>query len=322
MSFALIQGSLFQFYALAAVNALVGSGTLPMAYARVVTAWFPRRTGFALGIVMVGTSLLTVVAVPALTVILNSFGWRAVYVFVGAASLVIYPIVWAFLKPAPLAGEGSLDTQKVELEGGASLREALSQRRLWVMGVSFMFASAAISGCLINLPALLIDMGLDNSEMMMVAPALGASAIFGRLAGGWLLDRWWAPAMGLVFMCLLAVGLAILGVGDLGWKLATLALFLIGFSAGVEHDMLPYMVSRYFGMRSYAPVYGVLYTITGFGGGMAPIIFSIAYDISGSFQTVLFSAGAAIVVVGVILLSLGQYEYFRMGSSLSSEKAS
>src|SRR6185437_2713069 len=88
------------------------------------------------------------------------------------------------------------------------------------------------------------------------------------------------------------------------------ALALIGFSNGVENDLLAYMVSRYFGMRAYASVYGALYIFTGFGGGMAPIFFSMARDMTGSFKVVLLGACVLISLAGFGLLTLGRYRYF------------
>ena len=310
MAFALMRGSLAQFYALAALNACVGAGTLPMAFARVVTEWFPRRTGFALATALLGPGVLSVFSVPLVMIIVERFGWQGVYLIVGAMPLVMYPVVWLWLRSPPEpCGAGT--SAPAEREG---LGEALRQWRLWVMGFAFLLAQAAIGGCLTNLPTLLADGGLTRTEVMAVAPALGASAILGRLVGGRMLDRWWAPAVGLAFMLLLAGGLALLGHGALTPFFALAALVLIGFSNGVELDLLPYLVSRYFGLRAYASVYGVLYMFVGVGGGLAPILFSLARDLTGSFAVVLFAGCGAIALAGVALLALGPYRHFAPGA--------
>ena len=51
-----------------------------------------------------------------------------------------------------------------------------------------------------------------------------------------------------------------------------IAIVLLGVAAGVEYDLLAYLVSRYFGVRSYARIYGALYALfCGAGFGPAPL---------------------------------------------------
>jgi predicted MFS family arabinose efflux permease len=308
MAFAFMTGSLLQFYAISAVSACLGAGTLPMAYAKVVTSWFPKKTGLALAIAMLGPGLLSTFSIPLIMWIVGAFGWRAVYIIVGAMPLVMFPIVWAWLKEEPTRDRAVAAPPE---RTGSTLFEALREWRLWVMALAFLLSSGSITGCLTNLPTLLSDSGLKRSEIMMVAPALGACALVGRIVGGRFLDRWWAPAVAFVFLSLLAGGLALLGRAQLSPMLAASALALIGLSSGVENDVLAYMVSRYFGLRAYGSVYGVLFMASGVGGGFSPIIFSIGRDQTGSFQIVLYAACVIIALAGAALLTLGRYRYFR-----------
>jgi predicted MFS family arabinose efflux permease len=307
VAFAFNRGSLLQFYATGAISACLGSGTLPMAYAKVVTTWFPRRTGSALAFAMIGPAVLSTVSIPAVMWLLDLFGWRAVYVLVGATPMFVYPLVLSWLKEQPsTTGAVEASPQLV----GESLPEAIRQWRMWVMGFAFMATAAAVGGCLVNLPTLLADVGLHREQVMMVAPALGGCAIIGRLVGGGMLDRWWAPGVTLIFLLLLAAGLAVLAHPSLSPLTAAVALGLIGFSSGVENDLLAYMVSRYFGMRAYASVYGVLQLVSGVGGGLSPVFFSLAHDLTGSFKAVLFGACGVISLSGFVSLALGRYRYF------------
>jgi predicted MFS family arabinose efflux permease len=307
MAFALNRGSLLQFYATGAISACLGSGTLPMAYAKVVTTWFPKRTGSALAVATIGPALISAISIPAIMWLLDKVGWRGVYVWVGLTPMVVYPLVLAWLKEQP--GMDHL-AESATFTVGETLPEALRQWRTWVMGFAFAAVAVAVGGCLANLPTLLADAGLQRGQIMLVAPALGGCAIIGRLAGGGMLDRWWAPGVTLVFLILLAGGLTVLGRGALSPLLAAAALGLIGFSSGVENDLLAYMVSRYFGMRAYASVYGTLQLASGVGGGFSPFLFSLARDLTGSFRIALFGACGVIAISAVGLLSLGRYRYF------------
>ena len=50
----------------------------------------------------------------------------------------------------------------------------------------------------------------------------------------------------------------VLAQPDLQFWLAALAIMVLGMAAGVEYDLMAYLVSRYFGLRHYAAIYGAL----------------------------------------------------------------
>src|SRR5580698_2104527 len=78
---------------------LLGIGEAPQfpTGARVVRDWFnPRDRGLATGIFNCASSLGTAIAVPLLTFLMLSFGWRAMFAVMGIAGLVMAG-VW-FLK--------------------------------------------------------------------------------------------------------------------------------------------------------------------------------------------------------------------------------
>src|SRR6185436_15114455 len=80
----------------------VGSATTSVPYALVVSRWFDRRRGVALGGMMVGLGLGAVVMPVVAQRLIASFGWRSAFAIVGCATLTIpLPIVGAFLKDAP-----------------------------------------------------------------------------------------------------------------------------------------------------------------------------------------------------------------------------
>ena len=83
---------------------LLGVGEAPQfpTCARVVRDWFnPRDRGLATGIFNCASSLGTAIAVPLLTFLMLSFGWRTMFVIMGAAGLVMAAIwYFAYRNPA------------------------------------------------------------------------------------------------------------------------------------------------------------------------------------------------------------------------------
>src|SRR3984885_7412875 len=92
-SFAQLLGGLVQsFGQFFGARVLLGVGEAPQfpTGARVVRDWFnPRDRGLATGIFNCASSLGTAIAVPLLTYLMLSFGWRVMFVIMGVAGLVV-----------------------------------------------------------------------------------------------------------------------------------------------------------------------------------------------------------------------------------------
>src|SRR4051794_6926127 len=81
---------------------VVGSATTTVPYALVVSRWFDRRRGLALGAMMVGLGLGAVVMPIVAQRLIAAFDWRNAFAIVGCAMLTIpLPIVGALLKDSP-----------------------------------------------------------------------------------------------------------------------------------------------------------------------------------------------------------------------------
>jgi len=91
--------------------------------------------------------------------------------------------------------------------------------------------------------------------------------------------------------------------------MAMLAVCILGVSAGVEYDLMAYLVSRYFGMKNYSAIYGTLYGFFAIGAGFGPYIYARSYTITGSYATIFFYAIFAFIIGAVPLLFLGKYQY-------------
>lgn len=224
-----------------------------------------------------------------------------------AAFLVLY-LVYVFMS--------SNDTQGVKGDlPGLTLRETFKDYRFWVILFSFMLLGAVISGIIANSKFILLDKGYTDSAatgFFTGAGLIGLSVLVGRLIGGYLVDYIWAPLIAFVFMSVPALGCYIL-MGDFGIGVNAIALILVGVAAGVEFDLMAYFASRYFGMKAYGRVYGIVYAAFGLGSGTSPIIFNIVRGDDADYARVLSYAAVGFVIGGTVLLSLGKYRDFGEG---------
>ena len=306
MAFGLSNGSLPLFYCTWAAVALFGAGTLPITWTRGVNAWFDARKGLALGLTLMGTGLFGIVAKPFTTWLIASFGWRGAYVGLGLLPLCIAaPAAYVFFRNTD--GDPRKPARSDRPIDGQSFGEALRNWRFWLMIAAFIPISFALGGPIPNMENILKLGGFPIERIVQVTPFIGLSALLGRLVGGWLIDRFWAPGVGFVIVLLPSASCWLLAHGPLSYESALASIVLIGFAVGIEYDLMAFFVARYFGMRSYAAIYSMLYVSFAFGSGLAPAVFGWSVDRTGSYGSVLTVSFVLLVIGACCLLGLGRY---------------
>jgi len=175
--------------------------------------------------------------------------------------------------------------------------------------VAFIPISFTVGGPIPNMENILADDHFAAADVAVLVPYIGLSVVFGRTLGGWLIDRFWAPGVAFVLLSLPALACVLLA-HPLGFGAALLSIWLIGFAAGVEYDLMAFLVARYFGMKSYATIYGLLYGCFALGAGIGPVAFGAAFDAQHSYAGILVDSAIAIVAGALLLLTLGRYRNF------------
>ena len=319
MAFALNNGSLVFNRILWTLLAFFGAGTLPVTWARAVNNWFHDRRGLALGLALVGTGLFGAVSKYYANFFINEFGWRTAYVAVGALPLLIaFPIAFFMFHDVDhprvqdrLAKIRS-HTQRAKsaIFGGIRLAAAVKEWRFWLLAFSFLPISFAVGGPIPNLENMMGSKGFSIGEAVFLASLVGYAVVVGRLLGGYLLDHFWAPAVAAIILSLPAVAVIILAQGDVSFFVAAFAIFVLGLAAGVEYDLMAYLVSKYFGMAHFSAIYGALYGFFAAGAGVGPYFFGRAFEQTGSYDTILKYSAILFLIGALPLLLLGKYREF------------
>jgi MFS family permease len=307
--FALTDGSLPLFYANWAIMAALGAGTLPITWTRGVNSFFVANRGLALGLSLMATGLCGFAAPRLAEFLIQTQGWRIAYLAIAALPLMIaLPIALLFFREAGRDGVAAIAAPQY----GKTLREAVVDWRFWVLGVAFVPISLALGGPVPNMVAIMESKQFDRDTAVGLLSFVGLSVIVGRVAGGWLIDRLWAPGVAFVMLSLPAISLLLLSQMDtLPYWLALSSVILIGVALGVEYDFMAYMVVRYFGMRAYAGIYGSLYGFFAMGAGFGPAVFGAVFARQGTYDPVLLIAAVLTLIGSALLLTLGKYPTFK-----------
>ncbi len=296
----------WQVVALFALTGLGASGGSPIAYARLVSSWFDQRRGLALGVAIVGSALGAMAHPPLAQALIDRVGWRSAYLILGAIILGVgLPLVARFVRPAT-APAASVPAAASAAGTGATLRQGLTSRVFWVLFAVLLADSLANSSVTIHLSAMLTDRGIPAAQSAMALSAMGAAAVAGRLATGWLLDRVFASYVSVALLLTSAAGVVVLTRADT-LALGAFGAALVGFGMGGEGDVTPYLLSRYFGLRAFSTLYGGMFTATAVAWAIGPALMGRTHDLTGSYVSQLTTLTIALVGAAALMLTLPRY---------------
>jgi MFS family permease len=267
-----VGGSLWQLYLFFIIlGVAMASGPAPVPYGVVISHWFNRRRGLALALSMMGIGIGSVVVPILAQRLITIFGWRTALAMFGFAVLLLpLPVIAGLLENNPaergLRPDGDEKQQPSSLppqeKQGLPWREIWHSPTFWILICIFSLTGASVHGAVLHLAAILTDRGVSAQRAAIATSLVGAAVIIGRLGTGYLLDRFFAPRVAILFYSAAAVGIAMLCAGING-NLALVASFLAGLGMGAEVESMGYMTSRYFGLTSFGTAYGF-----GFGAFM------------------------------------------------------
>lgn len=317
MAFALNNGSLPLYFFLWAMLSFVGAGTLPITYTKAISRWFQHKRGLALGMALVGTGIGGALAKIYAATLIDAVGWRMAYVGVGFLPLIVaLPVVYLLFRdvddPKVERRVKALESARPQGAGsnqlyGYTFAQCLREWRFWLLCAIFLPLSFAIGGPIPNLETMLASKGFDRGDAIILASFLGYSVYVGRVLAGYLLDFVWAPILACVLQMMPAISMFIFATADPSYGQMVIAIVTLGVAAGVEYDLLAYLVARYFGMKSYARIYGTLYAFFGLGAGFGPAIFGAIYGRTGSYDMAMNVAMWVFVACSLSFLLLGRY---------------
>jgi MFS family permease len=290
------------------IAGIFASAQSPLPYAKAVAGAFERQRGLALGVSMAGVGIGAAVLPHIASALIAAHGWRIAFIGLGAMVLVCaFPAAYLFIKdPVPAAFTAP------QALSGISAREALRTKPFWLLACVFFAVVVSCSGMVAHIISILTDRGMPAELATNALSVAGVALIAGRLIAGYLLDRFFAPRVALLFILVPLVGMALLYF-PVSPSVAVLAIMCVGIGLGAEVDLIAFFISRYLGMRSFGEIYGYLFAIFMFGSGLGPFFMGLSYSRTGSYGTAIVGFGVGLIIASVAVLTIGPYRYTTSG---------
>ena len=302
-SLSLLRSGLWQFYVTCFVLGVVGNGAAHLAYSRSISTWFQRRLGMALGLCDGGSGIGRDDSARRRP-IHHQPVWLAgcVRITRRLALLLGLPLSWRYIRERGSDGHKSAAVA----HSGMTWQQGLRSFAFWIITAILFVSSISMNGAITHLSALLTDRGLTAGNAALCASILGGSSLLGRVVVGWLLDRFFGPRVAFVINLITALGIFLLARAN-SFPAGCLAAALIGIGAGGEAAITPYLLTRYYGLRAFSTLYGLTWTFYAAAGAIGPVILGRAFDMTGSYSSLLVVLAAALGLAAATNLLLPRY---------------
>lgn len=274
---------------------LLGTGASAITMTRIVSSWFDRARGLALGLALTGSGVCGAV-VPALVAhSVGAYGWRGGYWALAALVLASTPLV-ILLKEGPLLAAAA----PAKGEGG----RVLNRPAFWLLALASAAMVGASTGLAVHIVPMFSEFGFSLEQAAALAGLMGLVIIAGRLVTGFLLDHLPPLAVAAGLSLLGAAGyLSVIIFGEAGAPVLALA---NGLLLGAEYDVMSFLAARYFGLRLYGRVFGLLTSATAVAAGLSPLIIGSLFDVTGGYSPALVMSTVLLVATAPAFWLLGQ----------------
>jgi len=299
------------FYFFYFFNALgyVCGGPLPCQV--LVSRWFDKTRGRAMGIAYLGIGFGGAI-VPLLAAWLTAhLGWRGSLQSVGVLiALIALPLAY-FVREDPDGRSAALSEPRIERERQNSdrgpkrvaLRTVLQSRTFYLLAIGSMCSIAAVGGTNQHLKLFLsLDRGYTQTDAARIIALVLTISIVGRLLMGWLADRIARKHVMVLIYLLVAAAIPLLLVRTSGFTMYTFAA-IFGLGLGGEYLIIPLMAGELFGVRVLGRVMGIVLTADGVAEATAPMLVGYLRDRTGSYD-IGFTALVATALMGAAAVAL------------------
>lgn len=303
-----------------AVLRFLGQGSLMLVCSYMVSQWFSKRRGFALGIMALGFGISMAIH-PALSKwLIDLVGWREAWVWLGMLSwaLLLPPvIVFVVSKPEDvgLSPDGVQQISKnktydspitVSEKFDFTLQEALLTPTFYLISVGLFTLSMLVTTLHFFQVSLFADQGLDADIATTCFAVSAVTMVVMMPVVGRMLDQIRTERMFAGGLLMLAFTLIASATISNIWSALIYAL-LFGATNALTMNYFAYLWPRYFGRTYLGGIQGFGQTIGVVGASLGPIPLGFAKDKFGAFDTMLVAlAILPIICAATMILFLRQ----------------
>ena len=300
----------------------IGTGSMALVFAATVAnRWFVKRRGLVVGGLTAASAAGQLIFLPGLTRLSELHGWKSIGLTIGAASLLMVPFIYLFLreKPADLgllpfgAPDDWMPPVKSEMSAGklaiVTLKEASSKKDFWYLTGSFFVCGLSTSGLIGThfIPAA-HDHGMGQVMAASLLALVGFFDVIGTLASGWLTDKYDPRKLLFFYYGLRGLSLFLLPSILFSTLHPSTLIFVIFYGLDWVATVPPtVMLCRtILGPDRGTVIYGWVFASHQIGGSIAALGAAIVRVKFGDYAAAFYVSGALCIITSYFVLQIGK----------------
>jgi MFS family permease len=280
----------------------------PLAATVLLSRWFIKHRGRAIGIAIAGISIGSFVFPPILQGLLNTFDWRVAFRLISLMILLctIPAVAMVVNRPSDrgLHPDGApTDAESVAASKGFgkfSIKLILTDPSFWMIAIIVATVTAGLKGMVTNLVPMAIDEGIPATSAALLISIYAAFGFVSKLGFAAIAD-WLNPRIQMVVsLAGYAIGAALMVQAENGYWFLAAGVAFLGLFGGMMIPLESYLIPRVFGREVVGRVGGLLNLVILSFLLFSPPLFGMIYDRTGDYDAI-FTVFIGLAVVAMIM---------------------
>jgi MFS family permease len=302
----------------------IATGVTPALGASIASRWFVSRRGLAIGIMTNANAAGQVVYLPLLMAIIVFSGWRSALMAMAAASAVLIPFIWLWMRDNPsevglepyrLGPESDLRQRSGAYAGRdirpisiSALPEVFKTSAFWILSGCFFICGVTANGLIgTHLIPHAIERGIPQMTAAAAVGIMGGASFIGTTFSGWLVDRVDPRKVLSVVYVLRGSSLFILP-----YVSEPIGLFVFAIMYGLDWyasgPATTTIIARSFGTERVGRIFGLVFVFHQLGGASAAVGGGWVRMYFGDYQYAFFIGGCLGLVAACLALTIRRTE--------------
>ena len=292
-----LSDSLGMFYLFYVFNALgyVFGGPLPCQV--LISRWFDKNRGKAMGIAYLGIGTGGAL-VPLISAALEkSLGWHMALASLGILIVLIaFPMAWFIKDPSRNEVERAKPTEIVPI------KSILQNPNFYLLAIGSMCSIGAVGSIVQHLKLYLRDLDYSQTSAAQVASFLMFSSLAGRVLMGFLADLINRKYVMILIYLIVACTIPLLLLPDFPGRIYLFAI-IFGIGLGGDYMIIPLMAADLFGLRAFGRTMGIILVADGIAESLFPVLVGHLYDIATKSYSTGFVFLIGLALLGAVIVA-------------------
>jgi len=311
LGFGLMGGSLPVYYGLWVLYTIGYLASGPIAHQIIVSNWFRRKRGTAMGIVYVGVGLLGSVGSLLVKPVTAAHGFRTALFMIGGLALLAWPLAILILKDRPAEvgqnPDGDAEAAAEVSAASHSFGDLLRSWPFWLLLLASFCSIGAIGAVNFHMKFVFLDEGFHAGDQLdstwrTASVLILWSSILGRLSIGYFADMFSKKHVMTASYVLSAATIPLL-LQVRPPETPYLFAILFGFAMGADYMLIPLMAAEQFGVNSLARAMAIILPVNTIGQTWFPYFVSLVRQRYGSY-TIAMGCVLGLAALGALAIAI------------------